>query len=135
MALIVWDHRLETGHGKMDEQHESLVEILNRLDGAMKQGKGKDEVGGILILLKDFTVSHFAMEERLMEEHPYAGSARHQQVHAELVAQLADLVDRFEQGRAAMTLPVMNFLEDWLVKHIQEEDLQFARELQGQGSR
>jgi hemerythrin-like metal-binding protein len=133
MALIVWDKRLETGHGKIDEQHKSLVEIFNRLHGAMKQGKGRDEVEGILVFLKDYTVSHFSMEEQLMNEHNYAGAAKHKQIHAELVQQVADLVSKFQKGTATLTLPVMNFLEDWLVQHIQGEDYRFALDLKSKG--
>ena len=133
MALIVWDKRLETGHGKIDEQHKALVEIVNRLHGAMKQGKGKEELGGILVFLKDYTVTHFAMEEQLMAQHNYSGAVKHKQIHAELVHQVADLVDKFQKGTATLTLPVMNFLEDWLVQHIQGEDYRFALELKGKG--
>jgi len=133
MALIVWDKRLETGHGKIDEQHQSLIEIFNRLHGAMKLGKGKDEVEGILVFLKDYTVSHFAMEEELMTRHDYSATAKHKAAHAELVAQVAELVDKFQKGTATLTLPVMNFLEDWLVQHIQGEDYRFALELKSKG--
>jgi len=135
MALIVWDSRLETGHGKIDEQHKSLVEIFNRLHGAMKQGKGKQEVEGILVFLKDYTVTHFAMEEQLMDEHNYSGAQKHKQIHADLVHQVADLVAQFQAGTATLTLPVMNFLEDWLVQHIQGEDYRFALDLKGKGIR
>jgi len=135
MALIVWDKRLETGHRKIDEQHQSLVEIFNRLHGAMKQGKGKEEVEGILVFLKDYTVNHFAMEEQLMAQHSYSGAAKHMQIHADLVRQVAELVTRFQQGTGTLTLPVMNFLEDWLVKHIQGEDYRFALELRNKGIR
>jgi len=133
MALIVWDKRLETGHGKIDEQHQSLVEIFNRLHGAMKQGKGKAEVEGILVFLKDYTVTHFATEEELMAKHGYTGTAKHKEIHADLVRQVADLVARFQAGSATLTLPVMNFLEDWLVQHIQGEDYQMALELKSKG--
>ena len=133
MALIVWDQRLETGHSKIDEQHKSLVEIFNRLHGAMKQGRGKDELGGILVFLKDYTVTHFAMEEALMDKYSYSGAVQHKQIHADLVRQVAELVTKFQQGTATLTLPVMNFLEDWLVKHIQGEDYRFALELKGKG--
>jgi hemerythrin-like metal-binding protein len=133
MALIVWDKRLETGHAKIDEQHQSLAEIFNRLHGAMKQGKGRAEVEGILVFLKDYTVTHFAMEEELMARHGYTGAVRHQEVHADLVRQVAELVDRFQAGSAPLTLPVMNFLEDWLVQHIQGEDYRMALEFKTRG--
>ena len=40
MALMLWDKRLETGNAQIDEQHKALVEALNNLHAAMKQGKG-----------------------------------------------------------------------------------------------
>jgi len=134
MALIVWDSRLATGHGKIDEQHQALIEAFNRLHTAMKAGKGKDEVGGILVFLKDYTVNHFAMEQELMAKHRYPGEARHKEIHTDLVKQVAELVQRFQDGTATLTLPVMNFLEDWLTKHIQGEDYRLAEYLRTQGA-
>ena len=135
MALIVWDARLETGHAAIDEQHQSLVDILNRLHTAMKQGRGKAELEGILVFLKDYTVTHFAMEEDLMAKHGYPGMARHQAIHADLVRQVADLVAKFQAGTGMLTMEIMNFLEDWLVKHIQAEDYAFAQDLRAKGIR
>ena len=114
MALIVWDTRLETGHAKIDEQHQSMAEIFNRLHGAMKQGKGR-------------------AEEELMARHGYTGAARHRQIHADLVGQVAELVGKVQAGHASLTLAVMNFLEDWLVQHIQGEDYRMALEFKSKG--
>jgi hemerythrin-like metal-binding protein len=128
MGLIIWDHRLETGHTTIDEQHKELVAAYNRLHGAMKQGKGREELGGILTFLGDYTVSHFRMEEDLMVRHAYPQAQRHRDIHADLVKQVVDLTNRFHGG-AAITLPVMDFLEDWLTKHIQSEDKRLAEHL------
>ena len=132
MALIVWEQRLETGHAAIDDQHRSLVEILNRLHLAMKQGKGKPELEGILVFLKDYTLNHFAMEEGLMDRHRYSRADRHRELHAGLVAQVAELVVRYQGGTGPLTLEIMNFLEDWLVAHILAEDMALAREIMGQ---
>ena len=126
MALMLWDKKLETGNAQIDEQHKALVDALNNLHAAMKQGKGKDEVAKILVFLRDYTVSHFKMEEGLMDRSAYPAAASHKKIHADLVSQVADLVDRFEKGTTALTLPVMNFLEDWLTKHIMGEDFRLA---------
>jgi len=92
-------------------------------------------VEGILVFLKDYTVTHFAMEEALMEKHQYAGAARHKQIHDDLMKDVGELVARFQSGQSSLTLEVMNFLEDWLVTHIQGEDYRFARDLQSKGIR
>lgn len=133
MGLISWDARLQTGHGKIDSQHKELLDAINRLHTAMKQGKGKSELGSILTFLKDYTVSHFQMEEELMNTHRYPGSPKHKAIHHDLVVQVEDLVAKHEKGENILTLSVMDFLEDWLVQHIQGEDFRFAAYLKEKG--
>jgi hemerythrin-like metal-binding protein len=129
MALITWKPELATGHETIDEQHQSLIDAFNRLHTAMKQGKGKDELGSILVFLKDYTVSHFKMEEGLMDRSAYPGATMHKAIHRELVNQVADLVERFQKGTGVLTLQVMDFLEKWLTDHIQGEDKMLAEHL------
>ena len=47
----------------------------NNLHGAMKQGRGKDELGTTLVFLKDYTVQHFQMEEEFVKTHAYPAPA------------------------------------------------------------
>ena len=129
MGLITWDSGLDTGHAKIDEQHRALVDAFNKLHAAMKQGRGKDELQDTLSFLKDYTVSHFAMEGELMDRTGYPGGHAHKAIHADLVAQVQELTDRFRQGKTALTLPVMDFLEGWLIHHIKEEDVRLAQYL------
>ena len=133
MALIVWDDRLQVGNQKIDEQHKALIEAFNRLHSAMKQGKGKEEIGNTLTFLKDYTVEHFGMEESLMKEHSYPKAAKHVDLHQDLVSKVADLSNKYNSGQAVMTMQVMDFLEGWLVEHIQGEDYRLAEYLRSKG--
>jgi hemerythrin-like metal-binding protein len=126
MAIITWDPRLETKHAGIDEQHRALIQAFNDLHMAMKQGKGKDEVGRTLSFLKDYTVSHFKMEEDLMGRHGYPNAQRHKDLHKAFVTTASDLVDQFNSGKTLITLPVMTFIEGWLIEHIQGEDFRLA---------
>ncbi len=131
MAMISWTVRLETRHPQIDEQHKALIQAFNDLHQAMKQGKGKDEVGRTLTFLTDYTKTHFRMEEDLMARSGYPGSPRHREAHAEFAAKATDLADQHRQGRSVITLPVMTFIETWLVDHIQGEDVRLAQFLNG----
>ncbi|HEY3399616.1 MAG TPA: bacteriohemerythrin [Geothrix sp.] len=122
MAYMEWRAALEIGHAKIDSEHRSLVDALNRLHAAMKQGKGRDEIERILLFLKDYTVEHFQGEERLMMAHGYPGTAMHCAIHADLVKQVGDLITGYRSGKTVLTSAVLDFLEAWLVKHIQGED-------------
>jgi hemerythrin-like metal-binding protein len=126
MAFIAWGDNLKVGHPKIDEQHKSLVDQINNLHTAMKQGKGRGEIEKILVFLKDYTVSHFQMEEGLMANLKYPGVTQHKTLHNDLVKQVAGLVEDYKKG-GNITMVVMDFLEDWLTKHILSEDMQLSK--------
>lgn len=134
MAYMEWRAGLDVGHAKIDSEHRSLVEALNRLHAAMKQGKGKDEIEKTLLFLKDYTVEHFKGEERLMMIHRYPGTDRHCAIHADLVKEVATLITNYQSGKTPLTSAVFDFLEDWLVKHIQGEDKALGEFLRGKGA-
>jgi len=134
VGLITWKPGLETGHAKIDEQHRGLTDAYNNLHLAMKQGKGKDELARTLSFLKTYTVEHFRMEEELMDRFGYPGVVEHKGIHGSLVSQVEELCVRFEAGRTALTLPVMDFLEGWLIEHIQGEDVRLAQFLKFRGN-
>ncbi|HEY5956209.1 MAG TPA: bacteriohemerythrin [Polyangiaceae bacterium] len=129
MALIVWSPDLEVGVKIIDEQHYALVGMINRLSEAMSSGKGKLVLGAILGELIDYTGKHFATEERLMREHAYAHSPSHQAEHRELVRRVTEFKQKFDDGGGSLAISVLNFLCDWLKKHIQESDKKFGKHL------
>lgn len=122
MGYMTWKPSLEVGFDRIDKEHQSLVGAINSLHAAMKQGKGRAEIENILIFLKDYTVEHFKTEENLMMLHRYPGTQAHLAIHADLVKQVNDLISDYKNGKAVLTGSVLDFLEDWLVKHIMGED-------------
>ena len=133
MAFMNWTPVLATGHARIDDDHRTLVDAVNRLHAAMKAGQGKAEIGKILVFLRDYTVTHFKMEEHLMGLHNYPGAMAHRAIHKDLVLQVAELVQKLESGQAVLTMAVLDFLEKWLQTHICQEDKVFATFLRLKG--
>lgn len=50
MALIEWNGNLSLGMGSIDRQHQGLVELINELNAAMPEEKGRDALGHIINL-------------------------------------------------------------------------------------
>jgi hemerythrin len=134
MALINWDEALATGHATLDAQHQSMVEIVNRLHLALNQGKGRPELESILVFLRDYTAAHFAIEENLLARHPYPEADQHRRRHADLVGQIGELVSQHQSGAGSLSQSVLRFLEEWLVEHIKVDDQRLALELRNQGA-
>jgi hemerythrin-like metal-binding protein len=126
---------LQIGYGDIDAQHKRLVELVNQLDDAMRAGKGREVVGKVLTDLVEYTVFHFAFEERLMDQYGIASTAAHKGEHKKLVADVGAFKTKFENGSAAVTTELMSFLRDWLSNHILRTDKALAKELLAKGAK
>ncbi|MDO8836631.1 MAG: bacteriohemerythrin [Vicinamibacterales bacterium] len=135
MALIAWSNRLELGVIEIDKQHQRLVDMVNELDAAMQQGRGKTAVCAVLDGLVSYTQYHFGAEEKLMMDSGYAGSERHRQEHVAFVKKLVDLRDAHRQGQLGLSITVMSFLSDWLSTHIMGTDRQYVPHLAPKAAR
>ena len=133
MALMAWSPAFSVKIKKFDDQHMKLVAMVNELHDAMKEGKGHEILGNILNGLITYTATHFADEEKLLAQHYYPELAQHKAIHAELVKQVLELQGKFKSGQAILTLSVMIFLKDWLVKHIQGDDKKYGVYLNSKG--
>ncbi|MGO9378291.1 MAG: bacteriohemerythrin [Dissulfurispiraceae bacterium] len=133
MAFIEWNNALSVEIKELDDQHKRLLDLINQLNEAMKVGKGKDVMGKVLASLIDYTKYHFAAEEKLMLAHSYPSYVIHKKAHDDLTSQAMDLQKKFNAGNAIITIEVMNFLKDWVSKHIMSTDKQYTSFFRGKG--
>lgn len=126
MALIQWTTEIETGDARIDAQHRALIQAFNDLVTAVEGKRGWEAAGRTLRFLVGYTMEHFQMEEKLMEEAKYPGTSRHKQLHHHLVVQVSTLMQAHAARTANLSPEVMGFLEGWLVEHIQGEDVRLA---------
>ena len=73
------------------------------------------------------------MEEQYFKQHAYPGMANHVKEHEDLIRTVTELKKAFEGNKATITLDMMNFLKDWLVKHIMKSDKDFGPFLTSRG--
>ena len=86
-----WDSSLETGYEKVDKQHMQLVETLNKLITASKEGKDSEEIFKVLDFLTGYTIMHFKTEEDLMIKYSYSDYHVHKSYHDDFKVTVGDL--------------------------------------------
>ncbi len=126
MALIQWDGSFSVNVAEIDKQHQKLVALINNLNDAMKQGKGKEVLGKILGELFTYAGSHFATEEKYFDRFAYPAAASHKLEHSDFVKKVSEFRESFDSGQLALTIQVMNFLQDWLKGHIKTVDKKYG---------
>ena len=134
MPLMEWNEKLSVGITQFDNEHKVLVGMVNDLFDGVQAGRGKDLLGPILDGLINYTKTHFANEERFMTLHKYPNFEAHKAEHDALAKQVLDVQAKYKSGAsAALSMEVMNFLKNWLVKHIMGTDKTYGPFLNSKG--
>jgi hemerythrin-like metal-binding protein len=125
-TFFAWNSSYSVGCDAMDQEHKRMVEIINNLYGAMRQGKGNEVIGSILDGLVEYTKTHFSHEERLMKDAGYPALEEHKREHNSLTEQVMAILDK-SRSNGVLSLDVMSFVKEWLVNHIQGSDKLYGR--------
>ena len=64
-----------------------------------------------------------------MQQSQFAGYAAHKAEHDALTRRVLNLQKEFDAGRVALSVEVMNFVRDWLARHIMGTDQQLGERL------
>lgn len=126
MSLIQWNESLSVNVVEIDRQHQRLVTMINDLNDGMRQGKGKDILGKIIKELVGYAVTHFNTEEKYFDRFEYPEAKSHKKEHSDFIRKVEKFKDEFETGKIGLSIPVMNFLSDWLQTHIKGIDKKYG---------
>lgn len=134
MPLITITSKLITGIPSIDAQHRQLVDAINQLHDAMKQGKGREQIAPTLDFLVRYVAEHFAHEERLMAKVGYPDLAGHSAQHQGFATKVGEMVKAYKSGSAVMGVEVSRFLANWIQDHIQRTDMAYVAALKAHGA-
>ena len=129
--LMVWSDEYAVGVAEIDEQHQRLFKMINDLNEAMALGQGKQVLDRILSGMVDYVGRHFQTEEYYMEKANYPELQTHKEIHTRLTHKVHEMVDRYNTGEVGLGVELLNFLQDWLKKHILGTDKKYAPYMAG----
>jgi hemerythrin len=126
--VIVWHEELATGNVLIDEQHKEMFRRFNSFQSACKQGKGLDELSGLLAFLGEYVRSHFALEEQLQRDHGYPGFPKHKEEHDGFIRKFQQLEEQLnaEGTTPALLMQTNMALVNWLTRHFTWTDKELA---------
>ncbi len=122
MPLITWGPKYETGLNIIDEQHRGLVDLINELNEALVEERGKEVMDRVFDELFNYVHVHFNDEENLMKLHEYDDFAEHSRQHDIFTSQMDMFRESFQDGSKVVSDEVLEFLRNWLITHITSTD-------------
>lgn len=113
-----WDSSMETGYPSIDRQHRAIIGLIDDLEAAEAED-GATLILDVLDRIMDFTISHFGMEEDLMDavDYPAEPTRVMTRQHREFTDYARIRVLEFRTTRGAGVEPLGGFLREWLVDH------------------
>jgi len=124
MPFIVWTEFFSTGVTYVDKQHKQLVEIANEFHSNVLNNVNKTTLFSTLNKLIAYAEEHFSDEELIMQKAGVSSEhlENHKKLHEELTLSIFDLNAELGSGEQKTVSDIENFLNEWLIKHILEED-------------
>lgn len=125
MKKLIWTDNLNTGISVIDTQHKRIVEYINKLYDALSTQADKAAVREVINELVDYTMTHFAFEEGMLDAVSYAQLEEHRALHAQFAAQVRELSGSFDRNEHA-SVELNNLMVTWLFNHILHEDAKYV---------
>ena len=125
-VFFKWSPEYSVNIKTIDDQHQELVRILNHLFIAVSKREGDKVIAGILDALMDYTKTHFALEERLMQQAKYSDLEAHKLEHKKLIEELDRLCKKHLMEEKPIYFEMLAFLKSWLKGHIQGVDMKYS---------
>ncbi|MFC5697574.1 bacteriohemerythrin [Pseudomonas sp. GCM10022186] len=124
MVFLEWESDLDTGIEVIDGQHKRIVEMINALHAAQVD-QDKAAVARVIEEVVDYTLSHFAFEEALLEDAGYRFSRAHKKVHELFIRRVNVLRTRHEAAEDVAD-ELKGLLGRWLLNHIRNDDANYV---------
>ena len=123
-----WKEEYSTGDSTVDEQHQYLFNLANRIIVAKPS-----QCKSIILELFQYTKVHFKAEEKIMAEFNFPELDNHRELHNNLITNLNKLYEKFDESIEYRN-NLIEFFGNWIVNHILNEDLRFANFVADTGS-
>jgi hemerythrin len=134
--MLQWKEEYEVGVAEIDEQHQKLIDIANRVYELMRNELALDkydQIVEILQELKEYTVYHFHFEEGLMQKAKYKKRFSHKILHQNFLAQVEAVdLSAVDENQEAYLIQIMDFIANWLIEHIVGEDKKVGQSVRAQ---
>jgi len=127
MQLVTWSDDYSVGNEQLDTQHKSLFELLNKLHDGITDKRENQYNDEILLELQHYAVMHLSFEEIHMADILYDDLDKHMAQHDILRAKVGELSSTNSIGGPDRQKELVEFLSEWLLKHVINEDKKYSR--------
>ncbi len=129
MELIQWNSALSVKIAEIDEQHQYLIKLINKLFEAVLEGEANKIIEETINKLEEYASVHFSTEEIYFDKYNYPEAESHKSEHKVMQEKIAGYKAELMKSNGSLPMEVFNFLKDWLQEHIMDNDQKYSKYL------
>jgi len=130
---VDWKDEYSVGIESIDQQHKNLINLINMLQTTVDYSTGEEFERECLAAVVDYTKTHFVYEEGLMSKYGYPDFEAHKAQHQKMIDKVDDLLAAYQQRPESAMKDTLDFLKQWLIRHINGTDKQYSDYLLSKG--
>ena len=131
MESINWKDEFSVGVKEMDDQHKTLLAMINKL--IIEQKTLTDPKTIADLLTTDYAQVHFRAEEYLMAEYGYDQKTLQEQQHQAFIDKTIAFYSASDVGPNILSSALLDYLTTWLIGHILKEDMKYKEFFRSKG--
>lgn len=124
--MYEFKEEFRTGIESIDQEHEQLFKIADKVYETLMDDFIPDKYDYIIEILKElasYAVIHFEHEEEYMMSIRYKKLISHKAEHQEFTEKISSYnLEDIDENQKGVILELLEFLNDWLIHHILEND-------------
>ena len=132
MESFHWDKHFLTGFEDVDQQHHSLVNMINQFSSLLAEDEiHLEDIDHLFTELADYSIYHFQEEEKLMvDSHVDTRHIdKHIQIHKQFLEDVTSIYSTITTNNLSKANALLEYLMHWLAYHILGQDQDMAKQI------
>ncbi len=131
--MIEWNKSMSVGIKEFDTHHRRIIDHINELSGSLATANAGKVAEEALTELSNYCAYHFLAEESAMAIYKVPELAAHKEEHRMFIDKLFQLTGHMQTNKECVPRELLDFLWEWLSKHILETDKKYTVALRAAG--
>jgi len=126
MQYVIWKDEYSVGIPELDAQHKKILKVIDNLYTATRGKENSSVIWESLLELRDYTMTHFACEEKKLRDCDYPDLVVHVNAHDLLRGKTEEFVGMYRLGTGGLSFDLLDFLKKWWTQHILRMDQNYV---------
>jgi len=126
MDKIEWNESFSVGIEEIDEQHQTLIDMINDLIEMSKNGEPPETMAYMVVRMSNYSMLHLDTEEELLRNISYPEYNEHLKLHNDYRLTVENICKAENFGITPVPDTILEYLNRWWTNHILVEDKRYA---------